>query len=387
MVGRTAYFKMPLALFVFFTLATGVAWAQTASQEVLDAHTEIAYPTYNGYASGIGDGQKLAQTFTAEHNGQITKAQARLSAYESWYSGTYAQGNLIIEIVTVPTPEQPATALASTTIAGGRGNIQSDNDGSLVTGYFSNPATVKAGQQYALRIGTEPGGWGYSWVFPYGNPYPNGELLGAGSDTSWQNFSSSLDGVFAIYVVPDTTPPDTTITSETSSVVKDTSGGFSFSSSEGDSTFECSLDDAAFSVCNSPMNYTDLADGNHTFQVRAIDAANNVDPSPAQASWMVDTSAPTISLTSPPNGTTYKVKSTVNAAYSCADETGGSGLKSCAGTVANGSPINTSTTGTKTFTVTSEDNVGNLSSVTHTYYVTKSGKPPASGGGKGGGKE
>ncbi len=381
MVGRTAYLRMPLALLAFFMLATGVAWAQTASQEVLDAHTELSYSAYCCRAGSMDSPQKLAHTFTAENSGQITKAQARLAAYESRYSGTYAQGNLVMEITTVPTPDQPATALASTTIVGGR-NIQSDSDGSLVTGFFSNPATVKAGQQYALRIGAEPGGSGYSWMVPYGDPYPNGELRGAGSDTTWTNFTEHLDGVFAIYVVPDTTPPDTTITSGTSGVVKDTSGGFSFSSSEGDSTFECSLDDAAFSVCNSPMNYTDLADGNHTFQVRAIDAANNVDPSPAQVSWRVDTSAPTISLTSPTNGTTYKIKSTVNAAYSCADETGGSGLKSCAGTVANGSPIDTSTTGTKTFTVTSEDNVGNASSVTHTYYVTKSGKTPKPGGGK-----
>ncbi len=100
-----------------------------------------------------------------------------------------------------------------------------------------------------------------------------------------------------------------------------------------------------------------------------------------------DTSAPTISLTTPTNGATYKLNSTANAAYSCADETGGSGLRSCTGPVPNGSPIDTGTTGTKTFTVNAEDNAGNPSSVTHTYYVTKSGKPPKSGGGKGGGKK
>ncbi len=85
------------------------------------------------------------------------------------------------------------------------------------------------------------------------------------------------------------------------------------------------------------------------------------------------------------DGATYKLGATVNASYECTDEDGGSGLKSCTGTVANGSPIDTAAEGTKTFTVTAEDNAGNKETVTHTYNVTKNGKSPSSGGGKGGG--
>ncbi len=96
-----------------------------------------------------------------------------------------------------------------------------------------------------------------------------------------------------------------------------------------------------------------------------------------------DSTAPTITLNAPADGAPYKLNALINAAYSCADETG---LKSCTGPVSNGSPIDTSTTGTKTFSVTAEDNAGNKNSVTSTYYVTKNGKPPTSrGGGKGGG--
>jgi hypothetical protein len=82
----------------------------------------------------------------------------------------------------------------------------------------------------------------------------------------------------------DTTPPETTIDSGT---VKQKDASFTFSSSEPGSTFECSLDSAAFSTCSSPTTYTRLANGSHSFQVRAIDAARNTDPTPASRTWKV----------------------------------------------------------------------------------------------------
>jgi hypothetical protein len=57
----------------------------------------------------------------------------------------------------------------------------------------------------------------------------------------------------------------------------------------------------------------------------------------------------------------------VNAAYGCAD--GGSGLATCAGTVANLAAIDTSTVGLKPFVVTATDDVGNTSSRTVSYTV------------------
>jgi Ca2+-binding RTX toxin-like protein len=88
-----------------------------------------------------------------------------------------------------------------------------------------------------------------------------------------------------------------------------------------------------------------------------------------------DTTVPTISLTTPPDGITYNLNQMVNADYSCADEVGGSGLASCSGDVANGGAIDTRSTGTKIFTVTAVDNAGNSSSVTHSYTVVDSSTP------------
>jgi hypothetical protein len=85
----------------------------------------------------------------------------------------------------------------------------------------------------------------------------------------------------------DTTAPQTSITSAPPAQTSSTSASFGFSSSETGSTFECSLDNAAFAACTSPRDYTGLAAGAHTFRVRAIDAAGNVDGTPASHTWTI----------------------------------------------------------------------------------------------------
>jgi hypothetical protein len=89
----------------------------------------------------------------------------------------------------------------------------------------------------------------------------------------------------------DTTPPETTITSAPTGLIRSTSASVSFAS-EPDARFECSLDAAAFAACTSPASYTGLGQGAHIFAVRSVDAAGNVDATAAQASWTVDTIAP-----------------------------------------------------------------------------------------------
>ena len=89
-----------------------------------------------------------------------------------------------------------------------------------------------------------------------------------------------------------TAPPETTITAARWGWTNDTSATFAFSSSKAGSSFECKLDADAYASCSSPKSYTGLADGQHTFEVRATDVAGNTDSTPVSRTWNVDTTAP-----------------------------------------------------------------------------------------------
>ena len=89
-----------------------------------------------------------------------------------------------------------------------------------------------------------------------------------------------------------------------------------------------------------------------------------------------DASTPQATITTPANGATYERGQVVNAAYSCSDGGGGSGVTSCSGTVANGSPLDTSTSGAKTFKVDVASGSGGQSTSTVTYNVVDPPSPP-----------
>jgi hypothetical protein len=88
---------------------------------------------------------------------------------------------------------------------------------------------------------------------------------------------------------PDAAPPDTTIDEGPSGKTKSKSATFGFGGSDVRAvvSFECKLDEASFDVCSSPKTYSALKKGSHTFSVRAVDAAGNVDATPATRSWTV----------------------------------------------------------------------------------------------------
>lgn len=96
----------------------------------------------------------------------------------------------------------------------------------------------------------------------------------------------------------DSTLPTTAIESQPAS--SSGSGAASFEFSGGDANgsgvtgFECSLDKAPFAPCTSPQDYSGLAEGPHTFEVRAVDAAGNT-AMPVSYSWTVDRSRPSSS--------------------------------------------------------------------------------------------
>jgi hypothetical protein len=104
----------------------------------------------------------------------------------------------------------------------------------------------------------------------------------------------------------DTAAPQTRIDSGPDAATQTRSASFTYSGDAlggaGIARYECRLDDAAWGAC-SP-DYANLADGEHRFQVRAIDAAGNADDTPATHTWTVDTAAPDTELTRSPDSAT-----------------------------------------------------------------------------------
>jgi hypothetical protein len=123
--------------------------------------------------------------------------------------------------------------------------------------------------------------------------------LAIGSDPRSTNTDGDAvaDGSDACPALPGTLPngcpdinlPDTQITKSPKKKTTKRTAKLTFESSEPGSTFACSLDHKAFDVCSSPRKYKGLKVGKHFVDVRAIDPANNLDPTPATASWTVKT--------------------------------------------------------------------------------------------------
>jgi len=119
----------------------------------------------------------------------------------------------------------------------------------------------------------------------------------------------------------DVAPPDTTLDAGPSGTVATSAASFAFSASEAGVTFECRLDGGAWSPCASPRSHAGLADGEHSFGVRATDAAGNRDLSPPERLWTVDTVAATTTIVSGPPRITAQPSATIAFSASEGDVT------------------------------------------------------------------
>jgi uncharacterized repeat protein (TIGR01451 family)/MYXO-CTERM domain-containing protein len=214
---------------------------------------------------------------------------------------------------------------------------------------------------------------------PTGSTSDTGATLTLGSDESGVTFECSLNGsAFAACTSPaaladladgsytfraraiddagnvdptpasvswtvDTLPPDTGFASTPAPVEASAEATFTFNSTEAPVTYECSLDGAGFVACDGTSTFSGLDDGTHTVEVRATDAAGNVDPTPASYTWTVDSGAPDTFIVDGPSGSvntadaifdldsdenpvTYECAIDAGAFVSCADPAAFSGL-------------------------------------------------------------
>src|SRR5918995_4552780 len=108
----------------------------------------------------------------------------------------------------------------------------------------------------------------------------------------------------------DTTAPDTSITSGPNDPTNSTAPTFTFSGSDKVTTtanlkYQYRLDSGGWSApsTSTTATPTGLSEGGHLFEVRALDEAGNVDASPAQRSFTVDTTKPMVKTTTPSGAT------------------------------------------------------------------------------------
>ncbi|HJU78520.1 MAG TPA: Ig-like domain-containing protein, partial [Nitrososphaeraceae archaeon] len=205
----------------------------------------------------------------------------------------------------------------------------------------------------------------------------------------------------------DTVPPETSIVSAVDgneSVMatgQNTSSNlitFEFSANDtggvGIDHFECSLDDASFTVCSSPVQFTseNITDGTHTFRVTSLDEEGNMDQSPDLFTWTVDTAAPTSEINSALDGNNRIVsngsttKSNEIVLEFSANDTGGVGIDhfecSLDGASFNvcASPVQITADdlldGSHSFMVMAQDNVGNIMTAPILFNWTIDTLPP-----------
>jgi hypothetical protein len=275
---------------------------------------------------------------------------------------------------------QPPTVstLNGTSVSGGPGSARASATVYVYLTYTSRGDVRKL-------LGTATAAGDGSWSFsPLGGTGPAGQCLTVNQVDSNGN-SSELATPMAIGGGSCVTHPTVAIDSGLAdgSSTNDVAPEFDFSSTDTPVTFECKVDSGSFSPCTNPFTNDPLADGPHTFSVRAVQAPSNPglgnDTSPTVTrSFTVDTVPPVVSFTSGPaegsssTATSASLGFTANepATFQCAVDGGSFG--SCS------SPLGLSglTVGSHSVQVRGTDTAGNLGpAVTRNFSVQA--VPPA----------
>ncbi len=113
-------------------------------------------------------------------------------------NGNSTSGDYVLDIRSLDGSDAPTeNVLASTTIPNG----SVPNGVSNLAGTFSSPASVVAGQRYALAV-SRPGGSRLSLRHNPNNLCADGQFfINAGAGAAWDAFPSS-DAIFAVFVTP-----------------------------------------------------------------------------------------------------------------------------------------------------------------------------------------
>jgi hypothetical protein len=126
---------------------------------------------------------------------------------------------------------------------------------------------------------------------------------GPAASYSWLIKSTPTTPTTTTAPPPPPEPVETTITGSPSNPTASRDATFYFTSNYKDATFQCSLNGGSPGGCNSPVTYTNLSAGKHTFQVVAS-SGQLVGKAPASYSWTIEPALDTTITKSPSNPTT-----------------------------------------------------------------------------------
>jgi Tfp pilus assembly protein FimT len=300
-------------------VGSGTTATATFSTNPAAGNTILAFVQTGGAITSVVDNGSTPTTFTRD---VFTTAGKGAFIYRANNitlpaSGSYKVTVAITASGTIQVAAIEFAGLASgppsaTNTGSGAGTAVSTN--SVTSGgdavFFGGFSDNSGLNPQSITFNSAGAGFTQDFVNPNGSSYwPAAEASATVTGTATQSISwtigtSSVWGA-AIAVYPaagasggDTVPPDTTITSGPPDPSTSSSASFSFTGTDDVTpttslTFDCQLDAETIAACTSPKSYSGLSDGSHTFQVRARDAAANVDPTPAYQTWQVNTGSST----------------------------------------------------------------------------------------------
>jgi hypothetical protein len=166
----------------------GLGTTPAAAEPVLDANC----PGPPNSMGNTATDARRAQTFTAQTTGSVIRGEVEINK-----PAMSTLGDFVMQVVAVDTFAFPTnTVLASTTIP----NASVPSGNTRIAGDFAAPASVVAGERYALLI-TRPGGQAFLIRDRNGNPCLGQEFLSLSLDGEWI-LEADFDLVFSIFVEP-----------------------------------------------------------------------------------------------------------------------------------------------------------------------------------------
>ena len=190
--------------------------------------------------------------------------------------------------------------------------------------YASDLRSLNFPQEYGLNVKSRYRAIKISWDLTYApetvelkfiDPYMGVEINMRNRESySYNNPSRYATKTFNIVATGfidngeelDTVPPETEITTELPEFIASDSVTIEYTGSDNVTSadalrYSYRLDEGAWSSLSTETAAAldALADGLHTFEVKAIDEAGNEDPTPAAISFSVDTTPPDLQLASP----------------------------------------------------------------------------------------